>query len=191
MQEAFQIEKWDDADREKDFEMTSECISKRARSVNSPSGMLLGAEASLGSGFILALIATGGDKWSTSFFRIMFNRPRKFPDLSFFRKAVEVVRPFEAFIAVYSNEQELNAYERQRQHLKFDRPATLRWFHYLNAELVSSVGGIRRCLSAPVFKAERICQGVLFQVTKEWFDNSNPEHRDAQLRAMEYLGIED
>lgn len=30
----------------------------------------------------------------------------------------------------------------------------------------------------------------LMQITEEPFDNDNPAHREAQLRAMRYLGME-
>jgi hypothetical protein len=171
------------------FEASMEDVRQVTRDVTDPAGVVIGVGYGTGDDLIMASIATGGDRWSTSFFNLGF--PRPIGDLSFFRKSIELIRPFEAFIAIEDNERSLNAYEKQRRFLNFERPPILRWFHYVDSNLADSIGGVDRCLAAPVFKAEQLCDGVLLQVTSEWFDNSNPEHRAVQLEAMRYLGLDD
>jgi hypothetical protein len=111
------------------------------------------------------------------------------PDLEYFKKSIKIFNPFEAFLSEFSNESELKAYDRQQAIPKFNRPAIIRGFHYLDKYLASSVGGIERCLKAPAWKVERFCDGVLIQLTEDLFDSENPDHIKIQKEVMKYLKV--
>lgn len=111
------------------------------------------------------------------------------PDLEYFKKSIKIFKPFEAYLSEFRNESELNAYDRQQDIPKSDRPAIIRGFHYLDKDLSSSVGGIERCLKAPAWKIERFCEGVLIQLTEGIFDSENPDHIKIQKEVMKYLKV--
>lgn len=138
---------------------------------------------------IIAITTTGADEWGRDFFDIDFSRCELLPDLSYFRRSIEVCRPFEACITDNQNEVDLDAQERQRRFPNFEGPAILRWYHYMDEPLVEALGGFDHCLRTPAFKVERFCEGVLFQLTEEPFEACNTLHKDYQLRAMRHLGL--
>lgn len=105
-----------------------------------------------------------------------------------FRRAVEVMRPFEAFLAELNNEDALDAYTRQQQ-VGFKAPAIIRSLHYFDERLASQVGGIDHCLQAPAARIERFLDGVLIELVAEPFDPTNAVHLDTQQRVMKYLGF--
>jgi hypothetical protein len=113
----------------------------------------------------------------------------KVPDLSYFERSIEIFKPFEGFLAEGENEYRLNAYDRQQAIPKFDRPAIIRGFHYLDAGMARSIGGIEYCLKAPVWKVEQFCEGVLIWLVPGLFDHENPEHLQVQRKAMKYFKL--
>jgi hypothetical protein len=139
--------------------------------------------------FIGLLIDVGSVSWMYDEVRVDLIRTQRVPDVSFFKQSIEIIRPFLAVVADLNNERDLRAQERE-QGTDFKRPAVLRWVHYMDANLAEAVGGVDYCLGAPAYKVERFCDGVLFQLTEEPFDNDNPEHRHIQLEAMKYLGVD-
>lgn len=122
-------------------------------------------------------------------FNIQIGESRKVPERRYFRKSIEIFKPFEAYLSEFTNEQNLRWYERQQAQPGFPRPTIVRGFHYMDAEFAKSVGGVEHCLRMPAWRVERFCDGVLIELTETLFDNDNPEHLVVQRRAMEYLGI--
>ena len=111
------------------------------------------------------------------------------PTAALVRSGVDALSPFEAFVAELNNEHTMRAYARQNAIHGFSRPAIIRWFHYLDATLVDSVGGVLRCMGAPVAAAHEIQGGVLIQLTFDLFDPENQEHLAIQQNTMRYLGL--
>lgn len=107
----------------------------------------------------------------------------------YFRRAIEILRPFEAYIAELDNEHDLESYDSQQKIVGFNAPAIIRSLHYLDATLAASVGGIERCLSAPANKVDHWLGGVLIRLVDEPFDPRNPSHLEVQRGVMEYLGL--
>lgn len=138
---------------------------------------------------ILIMIATGADEWGREFFDVDFSQRRILPDLLYFRRSIILCTPFEAFIADKMNELDLNSYERQRRFPNFERPAIVRWFHYISSGIVDTLGGVEYCMNTPAFKTEQFCEGVLLQLTETPFDPNNPLHKDIQFRAMNHLRL--
>lgn len=112
----------------------------------------------------------------------------KVPDLRYFEKFINIFKPFEAFLGEAENEFRLDSYHRQ-QDLKFSRPAIIRGFHYLDANMARSIGGIDYCLKAPAWKVDRFCEGVLIRLVQDLFDPDNPEHIRVQDAAMTYFNL--
>jgi len=122
-------------------------------------------------------------------YNISIGEKRNVPDFIYFKKSIEIFKPFEAYISEFKNENALNAYDRQQEIPNFDKPVIIRGFHYLDKDLASSVGGIERCLKAPAWKVERFCEGVLIQLTEGLFDPENPDHIKIQKEVMKYLKV--
>lgn len=106
-----------------------------------------------------------------------------------FRRAIEMIGPFEAFLAELNNEHDLDAYTRQRQVGLFKAPAIIRCLHYFDDRMASQVGGIDRCLRAPAHKVERFLNGVLVDLVGDAFDPTDAAHLETQRRVMEHLGM--
>jgi hypothetical protein len=114
---------------------------------------------------------------------------RKVPDFDYFEKSIEIFRPFEAYISEFKNESALDAYNRQQAIPKFDKPAIIRGFHYLDKDMARSIGGIKYCLNAPAWQVKRFCEGVLIELVPGPFDSTNPEHLKIQEDAMAYFNL--
>jgi len=111
------------------------------------------------------------------------------PDFDYLEKSIEIFEPFEAFLAEDENEDKLDAYDRQQTIPKFNKPAIIRGFHYLDKGMAQSVGGIDYCLKAPAWHVERFCKGVLIELVPGLFDNNNPEHLRVQEEVMDYFDL--
>lgn len=120
-------------------------------------------------------------------YHISIGAASKVPDFDYFENSVEIFKPFEAYISEFRNESLMNAYDRQQAIPKFDRPAIIRGWHYLDEGMARSIGGIKYCLKAPAWHVERFCEGVLIQLVPGLFDSDDPEHLDIQKEVMEYL----
>jgi hypothetical protein len=120
---------------------------------------------------------------------ISIGEPKKVPDLSYFERTIQILRPFEAFLSEFDNEVALDYYDRQQAIPKFDKPAIIRGFHYLDEGMARSIGGIDYCLKAPAWKVERFCEGVLIRLVPGLFDPDNPEHLKIQRQAMKYFKL--
>jgi hypothetical protein len=118
---------------------------------------------------------------------IVIGDSRKVPDFSRFERSVEILRPFEGYISESLNESAWNTYDRQQAIPKFDKPAIIRGWHYLDEGMAQSIGGIRHCLKAPAWHVERFCEGVLIQLVPGLFDSDDSEHLDIQKAVMEYF----
>jgi hypothetical protein len=123
------------------------------------------------------------------FFNLDFGRNGPTPTPALVRIGVEALLPFEAFVAELNNEHTMRAYARQNAIPGFSRPAIIRWIHYLDATLVDSVGGVSRCMSAPVAAVHEIQDGILIQLTFDPFDPENQEHLAIQQNAIRHLGL--
>jgi hypothetical protein len=123
------------------------------------------------------------------FYDISIGEARKVPDLSYFERSVQILKPFEAFLSEFDNEDKLDSYDRQQAIPKFDKPALIRGFHYLDEGMARSIGGIGHCLKAPAWKVERFCEGVLISLVPGLFDPENPEHLKIQKQAMKYFKL--
>jgi hypothetical protein len=123
------------------------------------------------------------------FYDISIGESRKVPDLSYFEKSIQILKPFEAFLSEFDNEDALDSYDRQQANPEFDKPAIMRGFHYLDEGMARSIGGIDRCLKAPAWKVERFCEGVLIRLVPGLFDPENPEHLKIQRQAMKYFKL--
>jgi hypothetical protein len=132
---------------------------------------------------------THPDEIFIDFYDISIGEGRKVPDLSYFEKSIQILRPFEAFLSEFDNEDDLNSYDRQQAIPKFDKPAIIRGFHYLDKAMARSIGGIDHCLKAPAWKIERFCEGVLIRLVPGLFDPENPEHLKIQRQAMKYFKL--
>jgi hypothetical protein len=132
---------------------------------------------------------THRDEIFIDFYDISIGEGRKVPDLSYFEKSIEILRPFEAFLSEFNNEISLDWYDRQQAIPKFDKPAIIRGFHYLDKGMARSIGGIDHCLKAPAWKVERFCEGVLIRLVPGLFDPENPEHLKIQRQAMKYFKL--
>ncbi|HMK36970.1 MAG TPA: hypothetical protein VK463_17990, partial [Desulfomonilaceae bacterium] len=120
---------------------------------------------------------------------ISIGEARKVPDVEYFEKSIEIFKPFEAYLSEIKNESLLNAYDRQQVLLKFDKPAIIRGFHYLDEGMARSIGGIDYCLKAPAWNVKRLCKGVLIELVPGLFDTSNPEHLGVQEETMAYFDM--
>jgi hypothetical protein len=109
----------------------------------------------------------------------------------YLEKSITLFKPFEAYVAEVSNETKLDSYMRQKAlgAAEFSKPAIIRWFHYIDKQLVEAIGGVEFCLKAPAWRVERFCDGVLFQLCEELFDPNNLDHLQVQKQVMEYLEI--
>jgi hypothetical protein len=132
---------------------------------------------------------THPDEIFIDFYNISIGEERKVPDLSYFEKSIEILKPFEAFLSEFDNEDALDSYDRQQDIPKFDKPAIIRGFHYLDEGMARSIGGINHCLKAPAWKVERFCDGVLIRLVPGLFDPENPEHLKIQRQAMKYFKL--
>jgi hypothetical protein len=132
---------------------------------------------------------THADEAFIDTYDIVIGEDRKVPDLSYFEKSIEIFRPFEAFLSEFDNEDALDSYDRQQAIPKFDKPAIIRGFHYLDEGMARSIGGIDHCLKAPAWKVERFCEGVLIRLVPGLFDPENPEHLKIQRQAMKYFKL--
>ena len=195
MQRSFQREGWVDAE-DAPVELTVEAM-ERAMRADLPESEL----ARFGTTWvtksagdappIVLSIKTGGTKWVPSWFNSDFSRTQELPDLSYFRESIELIRPFEAVILDLANEDELRTRGVVKPRIEplGSGVTSLRWFHYLDSSLARKIGGLSRCLEAPVFRVEQFCEGVLFQLTRDPFDAQNETHRLVQRRAMKYIGL--
>ena len=102
---------------------------------------------------------------------------------------VSIIRPFEAFVAEWQNERDLDSHGRQRTIQNFSRPSILRGWHFLDERLVTALGGIDKCLNTPAYNVRRMNNGVLIILCKGIFSSDNTEHLAIQRRAMEYLDL--
>ena len=132
---------------------------------------------------------THPDKIFIDFYDISIGEGRKVPDLSYFERSIQILKPFEAFLSEFDNEDALDSYDRQQAIPKFDKPALIRGFHYLDEGMARSIGGIDYCLKAPAWKVERFCEGVLIRLVPGLFDPENPEHLKIQRQAMKYFKL--
>jgi hypothetical protein len=132
---------------------------------------------------------THPDKIFIDFYDIFIGEARKVPDLSYFEKSIQILRPFEAFLSEIENEDALDSYDRQQAIPKFDKPAIIRGFHYLDEAMARSIGGIDYCLKAPAWKVERFCEGVLIRLVPGLLDPENPKHLKIQRQAMKYFKL--
>jgi hypothetical protein len=132
---------------------------------------------------------THPDKIFIDSYDISIGEGRQVPDLSYFEKSIEILKPFEAFLSEFSNEIALDWYDRQQAIPKFDKPAVIRGFHYLDEGMARSIGGINYCLKAPAWKVERFCEGILIHLVPGLFDPENPEHLKIQKQAMKYFKL--
>jgi len=114
---------------------------------------------------------------------------RLVPDFQYLRDSIQIFEPFEACLEDDENEYRLDAFERQQAIPKFDKPAIIRGFHYLDEFMTRSIGGIDYCINAPAWKVEKFCQGILIQLVKGVFDSENPAHLKIQREAMDYFGL--
>lgn len=110
-------------------------------------------------------------------------------DARSFRRGIELMKPFEAFLAELNNEDELDAYTRQREVGLFKAPAIIRSLHYFDDRLALQVGGVDRCLLAPARKVDRFLNGVLIDLVGDAFNPTDATHVEAQRRVMEHLGM--
>lgn len=140
---------------------------------------------------IVVTVTTGGDQWALNDFTVNFSRTQELPEISYFRHAIELVRPFEAMVLDLDNDDHLRTagVVTPRMAPHGSRVASLRWLHYLDRGLAEKVGGLPRCLATPAYRVEPFCDGVLIQLTPEPFDAQNQDHCAAQRRAMQFLGI--
>ena len=192
MQQAFHVPGWVDAE-DQPVALSLDAVESTLRSlVSEPDlerfGVTWVVKSTGDDAPIVLAMAMGGDEWSPNFFNTDFTRTDTLPDLLCFRQSIEMIRPFEAFILDEKNERELR--QQQPRKPRSDRPRILRWFHYMDAELVKLVGGTPHCLQTPAFKVESFCDGVLFQLTEVAFDADNPQHKEIQLQAMHHLDME-
>jgi hypothetical protein len=136
-------------------------------------------------------ITTGNhpDKIFIDAYNIAIGEPKKVPDLSYFERSIQILKPFEAFLSEIDNEIALYSYDRQQAIPRFDKPAIIRGFHYLDEGMARSIGGIDYCLKAPAWKVERFCEGVLIRLVPGLFDPENPKHFKTQRQAMKYFKL--
>jgi hypothetical protein len=132
---------------------------------------------------------TGPEQIFIDTYHISIGAANKVPDFDYFEKSIEIFKPFEAYISEFRNESLMNAYDRQQAIPKFDRPAIIRGWHYLDEGMARSIGGIQCCLKAPAWHVERFCEGVLIQLVPGLFDSDDSEHLAVQEEVMEYFHI--
>ena len=130
---------------------------------------------------------TSPDKSFFDSYDISIGAGRKVPDLTYFQRSIEIFKPCEAYLSEFTNENDLDWYERQQAIPNFDKPALIRGFHYLDRGMANSIGGIDYCLRAPGWKIEKFCGGILIQLVPGLFDTTNPEHLKIQREAMKYF----
>jgi hypothetical protein len=111
------------------------------------------------------------------------------PDLQYFRRMIEIFLPFEAYVSESANETGMEAYKRQQSVPKFDRPVLIRGYHYLDKGMAEAIGGIAYCLSAPAWRVDLFCTGVLIQLTECLFDTNSAEHLQIQQGVMKYFDL--
>ena len=191
MQEAFQVSSWIDSE-DRTVDLVHDSIESALRSKVSDSdfkrfGVTWVVKSNGNEAPIVLKMAMGGDEWSPNFFTTDFSRTSVLPDLQFFKRAIQSIRPFESFILDENNERELRRELSTKP--RSEVPLILRWFHYMDSSLVDLVGGVQRCVETPAFKVDPFCDGVLFQLTEAAFEADNPQHKRLQLAAMRHLGL--
>lgn len=139
---------------------------------------------------LLVKVIVGGDEYALNSFSISFWGRMDFPTLEFFRKSIRIVRPYEAFVEEEKNGDEIRALLRERRNPSSKSEVKwIRWFHYLDADMAETLGGMAHCLATPAVRIEPLCDGLLLQLT----DSPRSLHSDAgrriQLAAMEHLGL--
>lgn len=132
---------------------------------------------------------TQPDKIFIDTFDIAIGDEKRVPDFDYLEKFIKIFKPFEAYLSEGENEYRLKAYSRQQAIPKFDKPAIIRGFHYLDEGTARSIGGIEYCLNAPAWRVRRFCEGVLIELVPVPFDFTNPEHLRIQEEAMTYFNI--
>lgn len=125
------------------------------------------------------------------FFGLQFGREvPPFNDDETVRSLLSIGDPFEAFLAENNNECNLRAHERQNRIPGFfSRPSIIRGTHFLGADLVGSLGGIEKCLGAPVHSAENFRDGVILRLVPGILDPGDAGQLAAQEAVMQYFGM--
>ena len=192
MTEAFGVQSW--THRGEKVDLAEAAIERRLQSLVDPQMPGAGAtwvlSSRVGESPIVIMLATGTDEWGRDFFDVDFSQIQFLPHLSYFRRSIELCRPFEACIVDSNNEIDLDSHERQRLVPNFENPSIIRWSHYLGNSLVEALGGFSHCLATPAFKTERFCGGVLLQLTEGPFEADDPEHIQRQRLAMRHLALD-
>jgi len=120
---------------------------------------------------------------------ISMDDKRKIPDFDYLERSIQIFKPFEAFLSETENEYQLNAFNRQRAHPGFSKPAIIRGFHYLDEGMARSIGGSTYCLKAPAWHVKKFCDGVLFELFPGPLDSDNPDHLEAQEGVVAYFNM--
>jgi hypothetical protein len=113
----------------------------------------------------------------------------KIPNFEYFKDSILLIKPFEAYLLEFKNENDLCSYDKQENIPKFDKPAIIRGFHFIDELLTNSIGGKEHCLNAPAWKVEEFSNGILFQLADTLFDTQNLDHIHTQKKVMQYLNM--
>jgi len=111
------------------------------------------------------------------------------PPMEKFECLVPIGSPHESYLDEMNNEVLYDEQQDQCATIGFTRPSMIRGLHYLGKELMESVGGLEKCLQIPAYKVKAFHEGVLIYLVEGLFDPENPDHLQAQRKAMEYLGL--
>lgn len=102
---------------------------------------------------------------------------------------IDVSMPFEAFLAENNNEFDLNSKGRQNRIQGFKKPAIIRGLHFLDSDMVRSLGGVSFCHKAPAYLIEDYGGGVIIQLVADNWDSQNLVHKSIQAQSNNYFGL--
>jgi len=136
---------------------------------------------------LVLTVATGGDEFALNSFEIDLSRRQKIPPLSVFIEIVKTVAPFQAFYYFENSEELLRQKVREYGTKRFP-VKSLRCVHFFDVAFANKLGGVQRLLAIPNARKTEIANGVLIEFTTN-LNAHNEEDIDAQLKAMEFLGM--
>lgn len=124
-------------------------------------------------------------------FNILFNGDFKKPDPKYWSQAIELLRPFTAWLAQSKNKNSTATIDRIHRYLR-TKPAGCFGLDYYTEPILTNLGGKAHVLATPAHRTSEFLDGVLIELVPGYYlDPNNPEHLTIQAAAMHHLGIDD
>jgi len=130
------------------------------------------------------------DGRSFDLFDFTFDSKLAIPNGDLLRNLTTLLNPAEAYFTETEIRSATNAHNRQvsaRRAMRFSPPVVIQRFHYICGEFVEQLGGLQKCLDAPVWKVEPFLDGVIFQLGPDLLDENPAEHIELYERVVRYF----